>query len=623
MCGLVGIFSTGQIEKNEILSMTLCLSHRGPDAQKCFVNDNGTIALGHTRLSIIDLSHDADQPMFSYNKRYVIVFNGEIYNFPSLRNELQSLDATIQFQTKSDTEIILHAFMLWGCDMVNKLEGMFAIIIADQQENKFYIFRDRIGKKPLYYFKSKTLFVFASEIKALLKHPTINKGRQVDKKVIGTFLHLGYIPEPDTIYANIYKFPAGHSGELDAAMKFSTKAYWKIDELVKNLQIRNIKDAKNSLNNLLHDAVQKRLISDVPIGSFLSGGTDSSLITAIASKYVSTPLKTFSIGFKESEFNESLHAARVARHLGTDHTEYILAEREAVDLLENYLKHFDEPFADTSAIPTMLVSKLARKEVKVVLTGDGGDELFQGYGTYTWANRLDNNWWKVFKGPLRFTLNATGKSQWQRVAMLLKRPQIGGIRSHIFSQEQYLFTQREIKKGLLKDKSIFKTFDYLDNDSVETSSGEKQAIFDLKYYLKDDLLVKVDRASMFYGIECRCPLLDHHVIEYALSLHHSLKVKHGKSKWLLKELLSQYLPQDLVNRPKWGFSVPLAKWLKGDLKYLVDDYLNDRLIEEVGLFNTAYIQQLKKEFLGGKDYLYNRLWIIIVLHKWWKNNILS
>jgi asparagine synthase (glutamine-hydrolysing) len=579
------------------------------------------MALGHTRLSIIDLSHAADQPMFSEDKRYVIVFNGEIYNFQVLRNELEREFPGIRFRTKSDTEVLLYAFIKWGRDVATKLEGMFAIIIADQVENKFFLFRDRAGKKPLYYFKSDDVFVFASEIKALLKYPLISREKKVKKKVISTFLHLGYIPEPDTIYTNIYKFPAGNTGVLDSSMDFSFKPYWKISNAITIPQIADEKVAKKKLDHLLNEAVQKRLASDVPIGSFLSGGTDSSLVTAIASKYVSTPLKTFSIGFKESEFNESFYAARVAGHLGTNHTEYVLSEKEAVDLLETYLRHFDEPFVDTSAIPTMLVSRLARKEVTVVMTGDGGDELFQGYGTYTWANRLDNIGWSMLKRPLQLALNISGKSQWLRVARLLESPTAGGVRSHIFSQEQYLFSQQEIHDKLLKDKSFFHPFVYHDEAIIkDLSEGEKQAIFDLKYYLKDDLLVKVDRASMFYGIECRCPLLDHHIVEYALSLHHSLKVRNGKTKWILKEILRQYLPHDLVNRPKWGFSIPLVKWLKGDLHYLMEDFLNDHLIEEAGLLDVAFVRKLKKDFTGGKDYLYNRLWAIIVLHKWWKNN---
>jgi asparagine synthase (glutamine-hydrolysing) len=270
----------------------------------------------------------------------------------------------------------------------------------------------------------------------------------------------------------------------------------------------------------------------------------------------------------------------------------------------------------------MLVSKLARKEVKVILTGDGGDELFQGYGSYTWANRLSNPFVKVVKQPLKFALQSSGKSRLERIARLLESVIVGGIRSHIFSQEQYFFSQQEIRDQLLKDKDTFKAFEYTDASlhKGKLTAGEEQALFDFQYYLKDDLLVKVDRASMYYALECRCPLLDHRIVEFAFSLHPSLKVRDGKAKWLLKELLRKYIPAALIDRPKWGFSVPLANWLRRDLRYLVDSYLSEEVIESIGLFRPDYIRKLVADFLAGKDYLYNRVWVLIVLHKWLKEN---
>jgi asparagine synthase (glutamine-hydrolysing) len=405
-------------------------------------------------------------------------------------------------------------------------------------------------------------------------------------------------------------------------LNLTLKQFWKWHDHVSVAESGSIKDNKLHLQALLNNAVKKRLISDVPLGAFLSGGTDSSLITALASRHVSGPLKTFSIGFKDSKFDESDFARQVAKHLKTSHTEYQLAEAEAIDLLETYLHHFDEPFADTSAIPTMLVSKLARQEVKVVLTGDGGDELFQGYGTYAWADRLDQLFWQVFKRPIRAGMMISGKSRLQRISQMLDAVAIGGIRSHIFSQEQYLFSQMEVRDQLLNNPMDFLPFEY-DENVLATSNltaGEKQAIFDLQVYLKDDLLAKVDRSSMYYALECRCPLLDHHVVEYALSLDKSYKVKNGKTKWLLKEILREHLPNHLIDRPKWGFSVPLVTWLKADLRYLIDEFLSDSELQEAGLCNPAYVRKLKSDFFGGKDYLYNRLWVIIVLHKWLKEN---
>jgi asparagine synthase (glutamine-hydrolysing) len=621
MCGIAGIISEVKFDPSLIQRMTGALSHRGPDAKGTYTNELQTISLGHTRLSIIDLSTMANQPFYSNNRRYVIVFNGEIYNFKELRKKLE-LENGVVFKTTSDTEIIIEAYSVWGNQMTQQLEGMFALAIIDQSRNTIFLCRDRVGKKPLYYFKSRGLFAFASEIKSLLKLPIIQNEKKVNQKAISTFLHLGFIPEPDTIFENIHKFPSGHFGEVDNNLNLEIHPYWDIKDAIYKPAITNEQEAKNQLSTLLENSVAKRLISDVPLGSFLSGGTDSSLISAIAAKQLSSPLKTFSIGFKENKFNESTYAREVAKHLKTDHTEYVLEQKEAIGLVETYLHHFDEPFADTSAIPTMLVSKLSREKVKVALTGDGGDELFQGYGSYAWANRLEKGSWKLFRTPLRHAMNLSGNSRLQRIAHLLKT-YTGSERSHIFSQEQYLFSQNEIQNKLLIDKNIFVPFIYDESylQHSRLSPGEKQAIFDLKYYLKDDLLVKVDRASMYYALECRSPLLDYEVIEYALSLDVSLKIREGKTKWILKELLRKHLPDNLIDRQKWGFSVPLGSWLKNDLRYLMDDYLNEDVITSANLVNFRYVQKLKSEFLGGSDYLYNRLWVIIVLHKWWKENV--
>lgn len=506
--------------------------------------------------------------------------------------------------------------------MVEKLQGMFAIAICDVRKQKIYLCRDRLGKKPLFYFQSDNLFAFASEIKSLLKHPVIARDLRVNRNMIGTFLHLGYFPEPHTIYASIKKFPAAAMGEVGNDLRLDLTSYWTIRDIVKKPRLNDTEKSEKQFRLLLDDAVQKRLISDVPLGGFLSGGTDSSLISAIAAKHSLKPFKTFSIGFKDQKFDESHFAGEVARCLKTDHTAYVLEEKEAVDLLDTYLHHFDEPFADTSAIPTMLVSKLARQEVKVALTGDGGDELFQGYGAYAWANRLESTFWKTFRKPLRAGMTLSGKSRLMRIAKLLDSVGSPSLRSHIFSQEQYLFSQHEIQYELFKNASEFVPFDYDDSylSTSMLSEGEKQAVFDIQYYLKDDLLVKVDRASMFYALECRSPLLDEGVVECALSLNYSLKVRNGTAKWLLKKLLKEYLPDHLVDRPKWGFGVPLMSWLKGDLRYLVEDNLNDDVINSIGLFNPSYTQQLKRDFFGGKDYLYNRLWAIIVVHRWFKEN---
>lgn len=619
MCGIAGIYALNPIAPGIVAQMTAALAHRGPDAQRVW--HDGRIALGHTRLSIIDLSTSAHQPFASASGRYTAVFNGEIYNFQTLRQRLTD-EFGIRFRTESDTEVLVEAFEIWGAQTVSRLEGMFAAAVWDARDQKLTLFRDRVGKKPLYIFTNGDILAFASELKGLLQLPNIRTQLTVALPAVTRFLHLGYIPEPLTIYQQVQKFPAGHYAIVGNDLQIQPQPYWSVKELVEDTRpAYTDAAAKQSLSNLLTHAVQKRLVSDVPLGAFLSGGTDSSLVSAIASRQVSGALRTFSIGFKESKHDERAFARAVANHLNTQHTEYVLEEKEAVGLLETYLRHFDEPFADTSAIPTMLVSHLARRDVTVALTGDGGDELFQGYGAYTWANRLATPAWQKLKPIVRWTLSR-GSSRWQRVSHLLESVPADQLRSHIFSQEQYLFSQQEIRTKLWRKEQPFDPFIYdesfLDNTSL--TEGEKQAIFDLQYYLKDDLLVKVDRASMYYALECRSPLLDHQLIAWALNLDVSYKVRDGKAKWLLKELLRDYIPDNLVDRPKWGFSVPLSRWLRGELRYLLDTYLTRDVTDQVGLLQFEYIDQLKQSFLHGKDYLYNRVWAVIVLHQWWLEN---
>jgi asparagine synthase (glutamine-hydrolysing) len=616
MCGISGMISRDNIEASEIQDITKALIHRGPDFQNTYISPNGKVALGHTRLSIIDLSDRANQPMQSEDTRYVIVFNGEIYNFKKVRDRIINDDPQVRIRTDSDTEIILHAFQKWGADMVTYFEGMFAIAIYDTQLSKVFLFRDRMGKKPIFYFSSNSHFIFASEIKALMNHPIVSDSKELDRQAVHEFLHLGYIPEPKTVYRSIRKFPAGHVGEIWSNLSFKIYPYWKLEDQIDPPHANRNIDYKNTLKEKLHEAVKKRLISDVPLGAFLSGGTDSSLISAIASEYTNGPLKTFTIGFKENKFDEHNFASRVASHLKTDHHEYFLSENEAAEILENYLDHLDEPFADTSTIPTILVSKMARKEVTVALTGDGGDELFLGYGTYSWAHRLSLPILQVVQTPLAKTLRAVGDSKYKRISYLLKKVDKPNLRSHIFSQEQYFFSDSEIRSELLRypiEYEPFRYYDFSKFDAILTEE-EKQSIFDLKYYLKDDLLVKVDRSSMLHALECRCPLLDTGVIGFALNAPLHVKRNNGVNKWILKEILSDYLPPDLVHRPKWGFGIPLAQWLKNDFNYLMK-YLSEEEIEKTGLFNFSFVQSLINRFMNGEEYLYNRLWALIIIQR--------
>lgn len=610
MCGLAGFYASDRFfSEIDLKRMGQSLVHRGPDAYGNTLYSKSGIA--HQRLSIIDLSEKANQPMKTTCGRYEVVFNGEIYNFKELLQEL-----AIEPQTSSDTELVLYAFVKWGMAFVHKLNGMFSIAIYDNEQEELFLFRDRIGIKPLFYFWDGSHFAFASEIKALLKAKNIALRKKINYKVISNFLYLGYIPEPETIYQNIYKFPAGYYARVNANL-FELSPYWEAEKRLKKNVISNEQQAKKELKQLLINSIQGQMISDVPFGTFLSGGIDSSLVTAIAQSLSSTPVNTFSIGFKESKYNESKYAKKVAEYLSTNHHEFIVSYSDAIELLPDFISYYDEPFADSSGIPTMLVSKLAKEHVTMTLAGDGGDELFFGYGSYKWAKRLENPFSRLLRKPAAGILAAMPE-RYRRASHLFKYPNYSNRRSHIFSQEQYFFTAEEIV-DLMLDKNIalptiLKNDIPVDIRTLDTM--EEQAIFDLKYYLKDDLLVKVDRASMRYSLETRVPLLDHNIVEFAINLSSQLKIKNNEAKYILKEILYDYVPKSYFNRPKWGFSMPINEWLKNELKFLIDEYLSEKMVNGIGLVDYKKVERMKNQFLTKDNYLYNRIWLLIVLHKW-------
>ena len=542
-----------------------------------------------------------------------MVFNGEIYNFKAIAKELPSK----KWKTSSDSEVILEAFATWGEKFIHKLNGMFAIAIYDKIKDTIHLFRDRIGIKPLFYFHDKSQLIFASEIKAF-KFSNLNL--TLDKKSIYSFLHLGYIPKNHTIYNEIKKVKPGHIINFKNGV-LSENNYWNTNNLLKKEINQNFFDTKKQLNDLIIKSVKKRLISDVPIGTFLSGGTDSSLVTAIAQKLNSKPVNSFSIGFKEAKYNESKHAKVVANFLQTNHTEFILSEKEALSEIEEIMDHFDEPFADSSALPTMLVSKMAKKHVTVCLSGDGGDELFLGYGAYSWARRLNKPIFWNFKKPISKILLASLNNQKKRAGLVFNSPK-KNWKSHIFSQEQYLFSEIEIEKLLNKNFNSQLIKDLNSNQKVfrKLAADEKQAFFDLNNYLVDDLLVKVDRSSMYKSLETRVPLLDHEIIEYSLNIKRKFKVHKKEKKYILKQILYDYIPKDIMNRPKWGFSIPLELWLKNELNYLVEKFLNKEAIEQIGILNYKEVENLILRFYNGEKFLYNRIWCLIILNKFLLKN---
>ncbi len=616
MCGISGFLSKNKtISKASLIKMSEAMLHRGPDAAGYFYED--FVGLGHTRLSIIDVSTQANQPMTSHCGRYVMVFNGEIYNFKEVQKEIL-LQKPMQFATHSDTEVALEAFALWGIDFITRLNGMFAMAIFDKETTKLSLFRDRVGVKPLYYYYEAGCFAFASEIKGLMAIDFIRNQAELYHESINEFMHLGYIPEPHSIYKNINKFPAGHYAVVsDNGLEI--KKYWTPEEQIREKPTLSYHEAKIQLRDLLISSVSQHLICDVPFGTFLSGGADSSLITGIAQSLNDTPINTFSIGFEHSKYNESSYARQVAAHLGTHHHEFMVSEKDAIELIPALTDVFDEPFADSSAIPTMLVSKLARQQVAMTLSGDGGDELFMGYGAYQWAKRLQNPLVRMSHSWLASGMKQLG-NKYKRAAEVLDYENREHLKSHIFSQEQNLFSRKEISSLLVKD--IQHKISLNENYHIsQLSAAEAQALFDLKYYLKDDLLVKVDRASMHYSLETRVPILDYRIVEFALNLPESFKIKGNVQKYLLKQLLYDYIPEHFFQRPKQGFSIPLEHWMKGDLQYLITDYLSDDIIDKYGIFDKKMINDLKHRFLKKNySYLYNRLWIIIVMNKFLERN---
>lgn len=610
MCGIAGYFSgNGQIDNVQLSAMVDKMSHRGPDACGFYIGDK--VGMGHRRLSIIDLSDNANQPMYSHSGKYAIVFNGEIYNYSEIAKEFG-----IRTRTTSDTEVIVEAFEMIGPRIAERLNGMFAIAICEIETQRLFLFRDRLGVKPLFYYLTDNEFAFASELKSFESLKSFQKSKSVNTLAVRQFLHLGYVPAPNTIYNNVYKFPQAQYAVYDGK-SLSFSHFWNLGQHVLPNPVSDEFSALDRLQNLVESSVRYRLISDVPYGTLLSGGVDSSLVTAVARKVSGDRINTFSIGFKDSKHDESRYSEHVAKCLDTRHNMLMMTEQDAIDRIADMFYYYDEPYADSSALPTMLVSSLASGHVKMVLTGDGGDELFLGYGMYRWAERLANPLVKTFRKPV-YLASKFCNSRYQRIGKMFDWRDGDNLQAHVFSQEQYLFTEAEVdclakaqhSFGLISDPNLPRAM----------SPSEIQSMFDLSYYLPDDLLVKVDRASMRYSLESRVPLLDYRLVEFAISLHRNLKINGAEQKYILKQLLYKYLPKDIFNRPKWGFSVPLCRWLRSDLRYLAEEYLNKQVVESAHLVDWSETQRLLHQFYDRHvDYLYNRVWVLVCLHQWWKN----
>lgn len=596
MCGICGFITRNTITTEQLKTMNDTMYHRGPDdsGEEIFsLPDGRELGLAQRRLSILDLSALGHQPMHSKNDDIVVIFNGEIYNFLELKEEMS--DYT--FQSNCDTEVIIAAYQKWGIQFVDHIQGMFAIALFDRKKEQLFLIRDRIGKKPLYYWLEGENIVFASELKPIMECPGF-KGK-IRTEIIPRYLYQQYINAPDTIYSDVYKLEPGAVLQYEnGAIK--TWKYWDIKDVYQKMSKNPVTDyeqAKQELKDILRTAVKQRMIADVPLGAFLSGGYDSSLITAIAQECSDTPVKTFSIGFNEERFNEAKYAKAVADYLGTHHTETYISEKEMFELVESIPKYYDEPFADSSQIPSMLVSALARKDVIVALSGDGGDEFFCGYNIYenvAQAQMLD-----IAGGMVNGVLSVPGiHNLYNRLPFRVKvvAENRGKETKTQFCSGSYLTTAYSMVLG-----------EHIDcRYPIESKYGEKdwqirRMLLDMDTYLPGDILCKMDRASMKYSLENRCPILDTNVMEYSYRLPHSFKYNKGVKKRILKDIAYDYIPKELLERPKVGFGVPLDKWLRGPLKEQLLDYSDRDFLKKQQIFDADYVSNLIRNYIKTGD----------------------
>lgn len=598
MCGICGFVSKKTITIEHLKNMNDTMYHRGPNdsGEEIFsIRGDYSLGLAQRRLSILDLSALGHQPMHSKDGRVSVVYNGEIYNFLELKKELSDYP----FLSNCDTEVIIAAYLKWGISCINKLNGMFAIALFDREKGELFLVRDRVGKKPLYYWLDNENIVFASELKPIMECPGFE--RRIRTEVISRYLYHQYINAPDTIFEHVYKLEPGtvlhfFQGKVDK------QKYWdvaKVHEEKVKYPVKDYQQAKEELKELLKKSVAMRMISDVPLGTFLSGGYDSSLVTAIAQEHSTLPVKTYSIGFKDEKYNEAKFAKEVADYLGTHHTEYYIDESEMFDLVKSIPQYYDEPFADSSQIPSMLVAALAKQDVTVVLSGDGGDEFFCGYNAYdkvAQAQKLD-----VLGGITNGFCNLPVIRKANILShMPFKVRIIAGNREREtktqFGADNYLKTAY----GMVKGEQIPIQY-YIESTYQEKNWQERRMLLDMDTYLPGDILCKVDRACMKYSLEGRCPILDKDVMEYSYRLPHSFKYGNHIKKRILKDITYDYIPKNLLDRPKVGFGVPLDKWLRGPLKEQLLDMGNKEFLNRQGLFDSEYVCKMMEIYMKHGD----------------------
>ena len=606
MCGIIGFVDkkkTLEHGKRIINAMQCSLDYRGPDDYGTWIDKENGIYFGHRRLSILDVSLAGHQPMISSSGRFVIIFNGEIYNHINLRTH----HTKHNFTSSSDTETLLKCFEDWGVHKtLESINGMFAIALWDTLDKKMYLTRDRAGEKPLYYGISGDVFFFGSELKSFLLHPSFK--RNIDINVLEAYVRKGFVPSPHSIFEGIKKVSPGRYVIIDfnkeKYLKSEIKEYWNIEKIVSNriLYNKGIENAVSDFDKILEESVRRQLISDVPLGAFLSGGIDSSLIVSMMQKVSSKTIKTFTIGFEEKSFNEASFAKKIANHLGTEHNELYITNNDALNIVPHLSNIYSEPFADVSQIPTILVSKLASKEVTVALSGDGGDELFCGYGRY---NQAQKNWKRISKIPYSIR-NLLGN--------LKLHPFLEGLKTKSVDE----FYHFMIKQWKGHENIVIGSQRFINHHNFSLNNDiERMMLYDFLEYLPDDILVKVDRAAMSQSLETRVPLLDKSIIEFAWNLPIEYKQHKGVDKWLLKKLLSKYVPLELFDRKKMGFGVPLDTWLRGSLKDWASELLSINRLQEHRLFNSTVINKNWNDYLDGKHNKHSYLWTIIIFQDWY------
>ena len=649
MCGIVGVWRRGHLDSllEVINRVNGLMENRGPDAEGVWLDEARGLAFGHRRLSIHDLSMTGSQPMESSCGRYILCFNGEVYNFKELKGEIydrrnSAAEAMFRWRGDSDTEVLVEAISMWGVSAaVKKLNGMFAFSVWDKKQLQLDIVRDRFGEKPLFYGWVKDVFVFASEVRAFREIPGFSKDLCLE--AVSLFMQNNCVPSPYSIYEGIYKLPPAHILTLKQNSRdVVLNSYWSIEQAARENDgaFSGLSDteAVGMLEEKISRSVEKRMLADVSVGAFLSGGIDSSTIVSLMQNNSTLPVKTFSIGFESNSYNEAHNAKKIAQHLGTDHTELYLTPNDAISVIPDLPDIYDEPFADSSQIPTFIVSKLAKKSVTVALTGDGGDELFGGYVRHIWADKLWRNM-SMMPYPIRSLLGSmltavspeVYDSIFERVKEFLPsayRQNKSGDKLHKLSRLLSARTPMEMYCNLtshwqLKDNVVKGGLPLSVHTSIPCSNRPVSQLMmdaDLKNYFLNDILVKVDKASMAVSLEARVPLLDNSIVDFSFGIPLSMKIRNGSGKWVLKQVLRKHLPDSLIDRPKWGFGLPLDEWMRLELREWCESLLSEECIKDVGYFDPKLIRRKWKEHLSGARNWQYHLWDVLMFHSWFYYN---